>query len=121
MYILEYAIYLSYFPHKFPEEIPLGILSSKSPFGPLRQSISRILTPRFPLLKAYFSSRTNLLNLFLNEDLLMIPSVTPSTPVIPSINLNPLHCRLCRAYTYDDITASICNHNFLAIGKYIFF
>lgn len=48
-----------------------------------------------------------------DEDLLTIPPATPSTPVIiPSANLNPLHCRVCRADTCDDITASMCGHIF---------
>jgi hypothetical protein len=48
-----------------------------------------------------------------NEDLLTIPPATPSTPVVPSTsNLNPLHCRVCRADTCDDITASMCGHIF---------
>jgi len=52
-------------------------------------------------------------NLFLkNEDLLTIPPATPSTPVVPSTSLNPLHCRVCRADTCDDITASMCGHIF---------
>jgi hypothetical protein len=49
-----------------------------------------------------------------NEDLLTIPPATPgpSTPVVPSTNLNPLHCRVCHADTCDDITASMCGHIF---------
>ena len=47
-----------------------------------------------------------------NEDLLSIPPATPSTSVVPSTNLNPLHCRVCRADTCDDITASMCGHIF---------
>ena len=47
-----------------------------------------------------------------NEDLLTIPPATPSTPVVPSTNPNPLHCRVCRADTCDDITASMCGHIF---------
>ncbi|KAF8804676.1 hypothetical protein BYT27DRAFT_7194287 [Phlegmacium glaucopus] len=52
-------------------------------------------------------------NLFLkDEDLLTMPPATPSTPVAPSTSLNPLHCRVCRADTCDDITASMCGHIF---------
>ena len=47
-----------------------------------------------------------------NEDLITIPPATPGTPVVPSTNLNPLHCRVCRADTCDDITASMCGHIF---------
>ena len=51
-------------------------------------------------------------SLLTNEDLLTIPPATPSTPVVPTTNLNPLHCRVCRADTCDDITASMCGHIF---------
>ena len=49
-----------------------------------------------------------------NEDLLTIPPATPdpSTPVVPSTNPNPLHCRhgVCQVDTWDDITVvSFCN------------
>lgn len=47
-----------------------------------------------------------------NEDLSIIPPETPITPVVPSTDLNPLHCRVCRADTCDDITASMCGHIF---------
>lgn len=54
-----------------------------------------------------------------DENLSTIPPATPITPVasssptnLNSTNLNPLHCRVCRADTCDDITASMCGHIF---------
>jgi hypothetical protein len=82
------------------EDLPVLAIS------PLSTSTSQSFTtsPQEPLDEA---------KLFLkNEDLLTIPPASPSTPAVPSTNLNPLHCRVCRADTCDDITASMCGHIF---------
>jgi hypothetical protein len=85
----------------FPPVITISPLSTSS-------SQSFLTTPQEPVDEA---------NLFLkNEDLGTIPpATTPSTPVVPvpsTTSLNPLHCRVCRAETCDDITASMCGHIF---------
>ena len=82
------------------QDVPVLVIS---PFS-TSSSGSYVTSPKKPVDEANFSLK--------NEDLSEIPPATPSTPIVPSTNSNPLHCRVCRADTCDDITASMCGHIF---------